>query len=324
MAVCGPGRHPAGPFAWWPGVATLVFAAAGPGAVAAWQHRLPRRRHRRRRWPWLPRVVFEVTACAAAIGGITVFRMQTGATNLYASAAPVLVAVPAVIVALRLYQLVLRGLARASAQRRGVIGFLGLTRAAHAPVALALAAITLVLALTMAAFTGIVRVAVVRGEIAASWQATGADVVVAAPISSPSAPRPCRRSPRCRGTACGVGPHRPLDQRWRARGGGHHRRPGQLRGPGRLDGGVPPVRSALLTKPAVRARSRCSRPPSGRRSWRARRQQLLRSGRPSGAARPGLRRTSVHPGAAGRRSVIVLPMSAIRGVSEPPPVNLLL
>ncbi len=126
-------------------------------------------------------MVFEVTACAAAVGGITVFRAQTGATDLYASAAPVLVAVPAVIVALRLYQLLLRGLARASAQRRGVIGFLGLTRAAQAPLTLALPAMTLVLALTVAAFTGMVRDAVVRGETAASWQATGADVVVAAP-----------------------------------------------------------------------------------------------------------------------------------------------
>jgi hypothetical protein len=51
---------------------------------------------------------------------------------------------------------------------------------------------TLVLALTLAAFTGMVRVAVVRGEAAASWQATGADVVVAAPGQlgiSPSAVR---------------------------------------------------------------------------------------------------------------------------------------
>jgi putative ABC transport system permease protein len=174
------GAAPAGPAAWWPGVVTLAFAVTAPGVAAAWQHRLPRRRGARRRWPWLPRVVFEVTACAAAIGGITVFRTQPGATGLYASAAPVLVAVLAVIVALRLYQVLLRGLARASAQRRGVIGFLGLTRAARAPVTLALPAMTLVLALTLAAFTGMVRTAVVRGETVASWQATGADVVVAA------------------------------------------------------------------------------------------------------------------------------------------------
>jgi putative ABC transport system permease protein len=174
------GADPATPAAWWPGLATLACAVAGPGLVAAWQHRLPRRRDARRRWPWLPRVVFEVTACAAAIGGIEVFRTQPGGTGLYASAAPVLVAVLAVIVALRLYQVLLGGLARASAQRRGVIGFLGLTRAARAPVTLALPAMTLVLALTLAAFTGMVRTAVARGETVASWQATGADVVVTA------------------------------------------------------------------------------------------------------------------------------------------------
>jgi len=46
---------------------------------------------------------------------------------------------------------------------------------------LALPALTLVLALTVAAFTGMVRDAVVSGETAVSWQTTGADVVVAAP-----------------------------------------------------------------------------------------------------------------------------------------------
>src|SRR5580692_294606 len=54
------GGDQATPAAWWPGLATLAFAATGPGVVAAWQHRLPRRGPARRRWPWLPRVVFEV------------------------------------------------------------------------------------------------------------------------------------------------------------------------------------------------------------------------------------------------------------------------
>jgi putative ABC transport system permease protein len=190
-AVLVPGAAPSGPAAWWPGIATLAFATASPGAAAAWQHRLPRR-DGWRRWRWLPRVVVEVTACAAAIGGITVFRAQTGATDLYTSAAPVLVAVPVVIVILRVYQLLLRGLARASARQRGVIGFLGLTRAAQAPLTLALPALTLVLALTVAAFTGMVKDAVVSGETAVSWQTTGADVVVAAPSQlaiSPAAVR---------------------------------------------------------------------------------------------------------------------------------------
>jgi putative ABC transport system permease protein len=199
-----PGAVPAGPAAWWPGIATLVFAAASPGAVAAWQHRLPRRRDWQRRWRWLPRVVVELTACGAAVGGITVFRSQTGATDLLTSAAPVLVAVPAVIVALRLYQLLLRGLARASARQRGVIGFLALTRAAQAPLLLALPALTLVLALTVAAFTGMVRDAVVSGEGVVSWQTTGADVVVAAPAQlaiSPAAVRALAAVPGVRQAA---------------------------------------------------------------------------------------------------------------------------
>jgi putative ABC transport system permease protein len=169
------------PAVWWPGLATVAVAVAGPGAVAAWRSRLPRRgRARWRRWRWVPRVVAEVTACAAAIGGIEVFRAQAGATSLYASAAPVLVAVPVVIVVVRLYQAVLRGLARASARQRGLTGFLGLARAAQAGGTRALPAMTLVLLLTLAAFTGMVRAAVNRGEVAASWQATGADVVVTA------------------------------------------------------------------------------------------------------------------------------------------------
>jgi putative ABC transport system permease protein len=193
-----PGPGPAGWVAWWPGIATLAVAILGPGAAAAWQHRLPRRRRAagrelpRWRRRWAPRVVFEVTACAAAIGGLIVLQQEGGAGDLYTSAAPLLVAVPAVIVVLRLYQLLLRGLARASARQRGVIGFLGLTRAAQATATVALPAVTLVLALTMAAFTIMLRDAVVRGEIAASWQATGADVAITYPLGSGAAPSAVR------------------------------------------------------------------------------------------------------------------------------------
>jgi putative ABC transport system permease protein len=119
-------------------------------------------------------------------------RQQGGGGNLYTSAAPLLVAVPAVIVVLRLYQLLLRGLARASARQRGVIGFLGLTRAAQSTATLALPAITLVLTLTMAAFTIMVRDAVLRGEIAASWQQTGADVAVTYALGSEASPAAVR------------------------------------------------------------------------------------------------------------------------------------
>jgi putative ABC transport system permease protein len=321
-----PDATPAGPFAWWPGIATLAFAAAGPGMVAAWQHRLPRRRHARRRWPWLPRVVFEVTACAAAIGGITVFRAQPGATDLYVSAAPVLVAVPAVIVALRLYQLVLRGLARASAQQRGVIGFLGLTRAAHAPVTLALPAITLVLALTVAAFTGMVRAAVVRGETAASWQATGADVVVAAPGQlslSPSAVRAIAAVPGVRHAASVL--TIPLTN-----GGGHVVDaivvdPASYAALVASTEGFSPVRAALLTQTRGQGAIPVLASPQAAADLGGR-------GGSSFYAQEGLPALRVQvsgelqstPALPAGGAFIVLPVEAIRGVSEPPPVNLVL
>jgi putative ABC transport system permease protein len=183
-----PNAAPSGPAAWWPGLAALLIATVGPGLVEARQRRLPRRRRatrasgtRRRRRPWVTRVIVEVTAAAVAIGGIVIARTQTGAVDLYASAAPVLVAVLAVIVILRLYQIAARALARASARRRGVVGFVGLSRASGATVALALPALTLVLAVTMASFTGMVKQAVANSEVAASWQATGADVAVSGP-----------------------------------------------------------------------------------------------------------------------------------------------
>jgi putative ABC transport system permease protein len=205
-----PNAAPPGPAAWWPGLAALVVATAGTGWAEARPHRLPRRRRaarraqgQRRRRPWVTRVIVEVTAAAAAIGGIVIARTQSGLVDLYASGAPVLVAVLAVIVVLRLYQVLVRGLARLSARRRGVVGFVGLTRASAASATFALPALTLVLAVTMASFTGMVKEAVARSEVAGSWQATGADVAVAAPwaqnaaasLISPSAAASMARVP---------------------------------------------------------------------------------------------------------------------------------
>ena len=179
----GPGVTLAG--TWWPPVAVLLIAVCAPAVIAVWQHRLPRRRaRRRRRARSATRLVAEATACLAAIAGILVLRQQgtqagTG-VNLYTSAAPALIAIPVVIVVLRVYPLVLRGLLRGSARRPGVTAFLGLARAARTALTPALPAFALVLALSVTAFADMVRDAVVRGETAASWQAVGADAAIMA------------------------------------------------------------------------------------------------------------------------------------------------
>ena len=205
-----PGQTPPG--GWWPGLAVLAVAIGAPAVLVAWQQRLPRSgrgraaggysrpgqtglsqpslgygalgygKRGRRRFRGGVRLVAEVTAVLAAIAGIVVFRQQgsqpgTG-VNLYTAAAPALVTIPVVIVVLRIYPLILRGLMRGAARGRSAAGFLGLAMAARAAFTLVLPAFALVLAVTVAAFAGMVRDAVARGEISASWQAAGADVTI--------------------------------------------------------------------------------------------------------------------------------------------------
>jgi putative ABC transport system permease protein len=168
---------------WWPPIAAVAVAVFGPALIAAWQHRLPRRRTAVPRLSrGETRLVIEAALAAASVAGIVVFRdqgVQAGSgVNLYTSSAPVLVAIPAVIVVLRLYPLVLRGLLRAFARTSRAPAFLGLARASRTALTPALPALALVLALTVAAFAGMVRDAVVNGEVAASWQTAGADATV--------------------------------------------------------------------------------------------------------------------------------------------------
>ena len=167
---------------WWPPIAVLTAAVLGPALIAAWQHRVPRRTAVSRRQRAATRLVIEATLVAASVAGIVAFRdqgAQAGSgVDLYTSAAPILVAVPAVIVVLRLYPLVLRGLVRAFARTSRAPAFLGLARASRTALTPALPAFALVLALTVAAFAGMVRDAVVNGEVAASWQTAGADATV--------------------------------------------------------------------------------------------------------------------------------------------------
>jgi putative ABC transport system permease protein len=181
--------------------ATLVTALAGPPLIAAWQHRRPRsgparaypgREDRARsRFAGLRRLVLEVTAVAASVAGLVVLHDEGvpagGGINWFLTATPVLVAVPVVIIVLRLYPLAVRGMLRLSSRRAGATGFVALAGAARSSLTGALPAFALVLALSLATFAGMVSQAITRGEIAASWQATGADVAITA-TSAPISP----------------------------------------------------------------------------------------------------------------------------------------
>jgi putative ABC transport system permease protein len=116
------------------------------------------------------------------VAGLVVLREQGvpagGGTDLYLTITPVLVAIPVVVVMLRLYPLAIRGLLALSARRAGATGFVALSRAARSTLTGALPAFALVLTLSLATFAGMVSQGIASGEITASWHTTGADVLI--------------------------------------------------------------------------------------------------------------------------------------------------
>ena len=178
--------------AGWPLAGIAVAAAlAGPPLIAVWRHRKPapdsnpariigaETRRPARAWR---RPVAEVTAIAASVAGLVVLRNQGvpagGGVDLYLTLTPVLVAIPVVVVMLRLYPLAVRGLLATSARGAGATGFVALSRAARSSLTGVLPAFALVLALSLATFAGMVNAGIARGELAASWHTTGADVLI--------------------------------------------------------------------------------------------------------------------------------------------------
>ena len=176
------------PLAWWLGGATVLVALAGPVLITVRVHRTyagtSRPDRPACRLASVRRVIVECGLALASIGGLIVLRDQgvgPGSGDLYASAAPILVAIPVAIVLLRLYPVLVRILLLLASRRPGVTAFLGLARAARVSVTAILPAFAMVLALSLVSFAGMVRGAVVRGEVAASWQQAGAAAVVTVP-----------------------------------------------------------------------------------------------------------------------------------------------
>ena len=196
-----PGDAAAAGLGWLLAGITVAVALAGPALIAAWVYRRPapaanparilsaETGPRRRAWR---RPVAEVTAFAACVAGLVVLRGQGvpagGQVNLLLMLAPVLVAVPVVLIMLRLYPLAVRGLLRLSARGTGATGFVALSAAARSSLTGVLPAFALVLALSLATFAGMVSAGIARGETAAAWHTTGADVLIqpgatAAPVT---------------------------------------------------------------------------------------------------------------------------------------------
>jgi putative ABC transport system permease protein len=178
------------PLGWWLAALILVTAVAGPVLITVRMHRgyaaMSRPDRPASRMSSVRRLVAEAALSLGSIGGLIVLRHQGVASHgadLYASAAPILAAIPVAIIMLRLYPVLVRPLLRLAARSAGVTAFLGLARAARVSAAAVLPAFAMVLALSLVSFAGMVRGAVVRGEVAQSWQEAGADAVISVPNS---------------------------------------------------------------------------------------------------------------------------------------------
>jgi len=173
------------PLAWWLAGLETLAALAGPVLVTVAVHRgyagAARPDQQPARLASVRRLVVEAVLVLCAAGGLIVLRVQgqgSGGAGLYASAAPALLAVGVAIVVLRGYPPLVRWLLRFTGRRAGATAFLGLVRAERVAASATLPAFALVLALGLVSFAGMVRGAVTRGEVAASWQQVGADAVV--------------------------------------------------------------------------------------------------------------------------------------------------
>ncbi len=168
---------------WWLAGLVVLAALAGPVAVTVQTHRgyaaVVRPDALPARVPAARRLVIEAGVVATAAGGLVVLRDQ-GSTrgDVYASAAPVLLAIGVAVVVLRVYPLLVRAVLRLTGQRAGPAAFLGLVRAARVSGSALLPAFAMVLVLALVSFAGMVRGAVQQGEAAASWQQAGADAVI--------------------------------------------------------------------------------------------------------------------------------------------------
>jgi putative ABC transport system permease protein len=187
------------PLAWWLAGLTSVVALAGPPLMVVRRYSTVGRRGRprgrespSRKRSAARRLVVEAALICAATGGLVLLRLQglpaPGGSDFYLSAAPALVAIPAAVLVVRCYPGVLRALLRLAVAGRGVIGYLGLARGARTSLSAVLPTFALVLALAVIAFGTMVRDAVLRGEVAASWLTSGADAVVGAADSGISLP----------------------------------------------------------------------------------------------------------------------------------------
>lgn len=134
------------------------------------------------------RLVLELTVVVLVVGAVVALRQRGGGSGAgsatgdsgpgndpFLAAAPVLVAIGAALVLLRLYPVPLRLLARPAARLNGAVTHLGLARAGRSPANGQLPLLAILVALTVASFGGSVLAGISHGRDRAATATVGAD-----------------------------------------------------------------------------------------------------------------------------------------------------
>ena len=178
---------------WWEWLVTAVVALA-PAATLALslddasllQQRQDLSGRSRSRWRWVAELA------VVALAALATWRLldregrgdaasETG-IDLLAAAAPLLLALAACLVALRLYPLPLAALTSALRGGRGLTPFLGAARALRDPAGGLVPAMAVVLGTSVALISAILLTTVTQGAETASWATNGADVRTRGPV----------------------------------------------------------------------------------------------------------------------------------------------
>lgn len=162
---------------------TLIALATPTHSVRSTRSDVNPRSRGRYRWI-LEIVVLAFTALAVALllqRGLTTNSETVGVDPLLA-ATPLLLAISAGLIVLRLYPLPLRGFARAAKRGRGIVAFLGANRSIRDPAAGLAPVLAMVVGIAIALFSGVLLGTVSGGVASAAHSNVGADLRIDSPI----------------------------------------------------------------------------------------------------------------------------------------------
>jgi putative ABC transport system permease protein len=127
------------------------------------------------------RIVFEATFIGVALAAVWLLRergLRAGPASgfdPFLAAAPVLIGVAIALLTIRLYPLPVAALAWLGARRRDLVPALGLRSIGRDPAAATMPLLVITLTVAIAVFASVLALTIDRGQVAASWQQTGAD-----------------------------------------------------------------------------------------------------------------------------------------------------